>query len=71
MNSSWELFEVGMAAVCLHLTATVIIVQKWEGHVPLMFLLLGFLGQSLFTVLPGHISRTQLLQAMGREVGRY
>lgn len=66
-DCSSELFEVGMAAVCLHFTDPVTTVLKWEGHIPLIFLLPGFLRQSLFTVLPGHISRTQLLPAMGRE----
>lgn len=47
-----------MAAVCLHFIATVSIVPKWEGHVPLILRLLGF----------SQDYRAVSLQAMGKEV---
>lgn len=47
-----------MAAVCLHFTAAVSIVPKWEGHIPLILLLLGF----------SQDYRAVSLQAMGKEV---
>lgn len=67
-NCSSELFEVGTVAACLHFIATVTIVLKREGKVPLISLLLVFPGHSLFTVVSGDISRTQLLQAVRRDV---